>query len=443
MKQFATILLLLLITIQISAQVDIDKVIAVVGDNPILQSDVEKQAIQLRTQGYYSSDNIKCEVLEDLLYQKLLINQAKIDSVEVSDNQVNSELNRRIQYFVNSLGSKKKLEEYYGKSILEIKKEFRKIIRDQILSQKEQMEITKDINVTPTDVRKFFNKLKKDSIPTVNTKIQIEQIALYPKISEIEVLAVKKRLENFRKRINKGEKFETLAVLYSEDKGTATHGGKLGPVGRSDLVPEFAAVAFKLKKGQVSRIVKTEYGYHIIQLVEKKGEKIICRHILLKPKVKPELQAQTLKLLDSIKTKIEKDTLTWEKAVTRFSDDKNTKLNNGLLINDKSGNSEFEKNQIEPSIAYAIKNLKINQISSPFKTIDNKGKAVFKIVRIKSKKESHPANIVDDYKLIQDLALQKKKEEYANKWIEQKRSSTYIKIDDEFNSCKFKYNWTK
>jgi peptidyl-prolyl cis-trans isomerase SurA len=255
----------------------------------------------------------------------------------------------------------------------------------------------------------------------------------------MEILEVKEKLENFRTRINNGESFTTLAALYSEDKGSAAKGGELGFVGRGDLVPEFAAVAFNLKGKEVSRIVKTEFGYHIIQLIEKKGELINVRHILLKPRVSPGALQQAYGLLDSVKQIIEKDTLSFKHAAWRFSDDKDTRTNGGLMINMYTGSSKFEIKEIEPAVYNAIKNLEINEISAPFKTIDQNGYDVYKIVQLKSKSNPHKANLKDDYQLIQDMALAEKQQKFMNEWIKERREATYVKIKDEYKTCKFQY----
>lgn len=444
-KRGSIIIIVLLIgqTLAFGQNKVLDEVVAVVGDRIILDSDIEKQAIQYRQQGYYSGGNIKCEVLEEQLYQKMLLNQAEIDSIEVTESEVESEMQRRIQYFISQLGSEQKLEEFYGKSIVEIKEEFRPMIADQIKSQRMQSELTKDVDITPTEVRNFYNTIPEDSLPLINTKLQIQQIVKYPEISEVEVLEVKERLQKFKERIEKGERFATLAALYSEDEGTAAKGGKLGYVGRGDLVPEFAAVAFKLEKGQISRIVKTEYGYHIIELIDRKGEKINVRHILLKPEVKAEEKVKAQKFLDSLRNEVINDTLTWTEAARMYSEDPDTRTNAGLLINYQDGSSHFEKNQVEPSIAYAIKDLDPGDISKPFEAEDDKGKTVYKIVRIKSRKKAHTANMQDDYQAIQEMALREKKETFVEDWIEQKHESTYIRIVDKYKDCTFKYKWLK
>ena len=417
----------------------VDQVIAVVGKNIILESDIENQRLQLQSQGYYSSDDIKCEVFEDMLFQKLLLNQAILDSIEVSDAEVKSDLDRRIQYFISQIGSQEKLEEFYGKSLIEIKAEFSKVIKDQLITQKMRQEITKDLKITPSEVRSFFKQLPKDSLPYIKAEVEIQQLCKYPKVEDTEILRVKEQLRKFKERVNNENNFATLAVLYSEDPGSAKNGGELGFVGRGDLVPEFAAVAFNLKEGEVSRIVKTEYGYHIIQLIERRGERINVRHILLKPKISSYEKINARHFLDSVSTLIRNDSINFKNAVLKFSDDKETVFNAGVIVNPQTNATKFELDQVDAATSYAIKNIKVGEISKPFESTDSKGKLVYKIVRLKSKTESHTANMDDDYQKIQDAALEKRKQEFIGSWIEKKQKSTFIKVDDSYKNCNFKY----
>ncbi len=414
----------------------IDKIVGIVGKQTILLSDIENQALQYRAQGYYSS-NIGCEVFEDMLYSKLLVNQSVLDSVEVSDGEIDSELERRINYFINQIGSEEKLEEYYKKPIREIKDEFREIIKEQLISQRMMGTITADIKVTPQEVRSFYKNIPADSLPVVNTEFELGQISVKPKIEETEILRVTDRLREFKDRITKGENFATLAVLYSEDPGSATKGGDLGFVSRGELVPEFSAVAFNLKEGEISKVVKTDYGYHIIQLVEKKGERINCRHILLKPAISINEKIKAQQRLDSIRTFIQDSVLTFKEACWKYSDDEQTRMNGGIMINPVTGNSRFEASQLEPKVAKAINGLNVGDVSKPFEAQDDNGQTVYKIILLKTKTQPHKANLNDDYQRIQDLAIEKKKASHMELWIEQKVKSTYIKIDDDFKKCNF------
>ncbi|MFA6404019.1 MAG: peptidylprolyl isomerase [Salinivirgaceae bacterium] len=416
----------------------IDQIIATIGKQAILQSEIESQAMQMRAQGYYTSGDLECEVFEEILFSKLLVNQAILDSIEVNDSEVNIEMERRLNYFINQIGSEEKLEEYYKKSIADIKEEFRVVIKEQMLSQRMQQKITADLKVTPQEVKAFFKNIPQDSLPTINIEFELEQISVSPKIEEMEILRIKDKLREYKERITQGESFATLAVFYSEDPGSATRGGELGFVSRGDLVSEFSAVAFNLKEGEVSKIVKTEYGYHIIQLVEKKGERINCRHILLKPKISPEEKRKARQRLDSVRTQIVSKEITFKEGCWKFSEDEDTRLNGGIIINPQTGNSRWEAGQLEPKLANAIQDLQVGDISAPFETVDASGQTVYKIVLLKTKTEAHQANLKDDYQRIQDLALEKKKTEFVDDWVSKKVKSTYLRIDDDYKKCPFK-----
>lgn len=443
-KIFAFLNLLTILSFSQTEGVVIDKVVAVVGKNIVLLSDVENQYTQLKAQGPIT-ESAKCQIFEELLYQKLLLDQAQKDSIEVTEAEIEDNLERRLRYFVSQIGSEEKLEEFYGKSITEIKDEFREVIAKQMLSERMQGRLTESIKVTPTEIHKFYKALPKDSLPQLNRQIILEQIVKYPPLDEKEKLAIKEKLRAYRERVLNGEKFATLAVLYSEDLGSARKGGELGYVGRTDLVPEFAAVAFKLKEpGDISRIVETEYGFHIIQLIEKRGELMNLRHILLKPKVSPMDLYKAQTFLDSVRTLVTNDSISFADAATKFSEDIETNKNNGLMINPNTGNSIFEYDQLQPAIAYAIKNSKKGDITQPFKTQDNKGQEVYKLIRIKDIIEPHTATISQDYQLIQDMCTVNKKQKFVDLWIKRKQDNTYIKLEDDFKSCPFNHpGWVK
>jgi peptidyl-prolyl cis-trans isomerase SurA len=448
MKQYVIIAIILITQVSSlfsqNEGVVLDKVVAVVGKNVILMSDVENQYIQMKNQGM-QGENLKCTVFEELLFQKLLLDQAQKDSIEISEAEIEGDLENRIRYFVGQIGSEEKLEEFYGKSISEIKDEFREVIAKQMLSKRMQDQLTQSIKVTPTEIRKFFKELPEDSLPRLNKQVVLEQIVKYPPVSEKEKLAIKEKLRSYRERVLKGEKFSTLAVLYSEDMGSARKGGELGFVGRTDLVPEFAAVAFKLKSpGDMSRIVETDFGFHIIQLIEKRGELMNLRHILLKPKTSSLDLYKAQNLMDSVRTLVAKDTIAFDKAAEKFSEDKETNMNGGLMINPNTGMAMFEYDQLPPALAYAVRGLKEGEMTKTFKTQDNRGQDVYKIVRIKEIIPAHIANMTDDYQLIQNMALADKKERFVKLWIRRKQESTYIKLEDDYKSCDFKYpGWSK
>ncbi|HOE05820.1 MAG TPA: peptidylprolyl isomerase, partial [Bacteroidales bacterium] len=316
-------LFLLLNVAPLKSQEVIDQVVAVVGNSPILKSDIESQYIQMMSQNYYSSSvDLKCEIFEELLFQKLLLNQAIIDSVEVTMKEVDTELNRRLSVFINQLGSEKKLEEFYKKTIAEIKDEFRTIIKEQLLTQKMQQKITADIKVSPSAVREFYNSIPADSLPLVPASYEFSQIVIYPDISQEQKDYSYQKLNDIRERILKGDKFNTMAVLYSQDPGSAAKGGELGFVSRTDLVPEFAEVAFSLTSpDEVSRIVETEFGYHILKLIERKGELVNVRHILIIPEISDEDMKKAEEELNEVSQLLKADSLSFDKAAAQYSDD--------------------------------------------------------------------------------------------------------------------------
>lgn len=422
----------------------IDQVVAVVGRNIILQSDVENQYIQYRLQRGISgtADEIRCQILEDLLFQKLMLNQAEVDSVTVTSVQVEMEMERRLRYFISELGSQEKLEQYYNKSINEIKDELRRLVEDQMLVEQVQNEIMTKVQVTPSEIKAFFRSIPKDSIPMVNTEYEIAHIVKKPPITIDEKLAVRERLHELRKRILEGERFSTLAILYSEDPGSARKGGELGLYGRGELYPEFEAVAFRLKDGEVSEIVETEAGFHIIQLIERRGEYVNVRHILLAAKASPEsLEAARLEL-DSIASLIRDGEITFAEAVRKFSDEEK-KTDGGMLLNPYTGSVRFEAEQLDPQVSFVIDRLKVGELSNavPMKMED--GKDAFRLLMLKHKTEPHIANLKEDYNRIQGWALGKKRQEAVDKWIQNKSKTAFINIIEEFASCNFQFNWKK
>lgn len=437
----------LLAVAQIKAQDNVvDKIIAVVGNQVVLKSDVEERFISLQAQGYTSgSVDLKTEIFEDLLIQKLMIAQAQIDSVEVTEQEVEKQLDQKLKMFIQRIGSKERLEQYFSKSYLDIKNDLRDATRDEMIKNNMQAEITKDIHITPAEVREFYNKIPKDSLPITPSVLQIQQISKDPKITAEEKDRVRNRLRKFRERILKGERFATLAVLYSEDTGSAARGGELGYTPRTDLVPEFANVAFNLKTDKVSKIVETEFGFHIIQLIDRKGERINVRHILLKPKIAQEKREEAKNQLDSIGNLIRSDKMNFDEAAFYFSDDEDTRNNGGLLVNPYTASPDFEKENLNmyPSIAQNIKSLKINEISEPFLDV-TRGKESYKIIKIKSETKSHKANLSDDWTQFENMLSQKKKQKILDSWIKEKQKNTYVHIDDSYKNAKFRYkNWEK
>lgn len=416
----------------------IDRITGIVGDQIILQSDIENQYLQLKAQGYTGSEEkVKCSIFEDQLAQKLLLNQAMVDSIEITESQVEMEMDRRMQMFINQIGSEKQLEDYYNKSMLEIKEDFRELIRNQLLTEEMQRNIAGEITITPSEVKKFYNRAPKDSLPLINLQIEICQIVKIPPFSEEAKLEVREKLLNFRKRIINGESFSTLAVLYSEDKGTAIKGGELGFMNKADLVKEFAESAFSLKKGIVSTIVETEFGYHIIKLIDRRNDQVNVRHILMKPKISINAKRQAKKFLDSLLQVIRADSISFGFAALRYSNDPESRLNGGIIINPRTGDTKFEMDQLDKQIYYVVKDLEIDEISEPFEAIDAKGNIIYKIVTAHSRSKPHRANLKEDYKLLQELTKQSKQQKFFSEWIDEKQKNTYIRIVDEYQTCKF------
>lgn len=420
----------------------IDEVIAVVGKHFIVQSDIENQYMQHRMQGSIEGSEAatKCKILEDMLFEKLMLHQADIDSVEVTSLQVDSELDRRMRYFIGQFGSQEKLEKFYDKSVVEFKAELSEVITEQLKIQEVQRAITENTKVTPSGVRKFFRSLPEDSIPLVSSIVQVAQIVKKPPISFQEIFEVKERLRKLRERIANGESFEALAVLYSEDPGSAKKGGDIGLHGRGELYPEFEAIAFKLEPGELSEIMETEAGFHFIQGIERRGEYVRVRHILIKPKVSPVELAAARVYLDSIANLIRNDSISFDDAVVEFSTDP-SKNSEGLLINPYTGSADWLVDELDPKVFFVIDKLTVGEVSTPVLMQDDKGEDAYRLLSLKKRTEPHRANLNDDYDQLQNWALQNKRQEVIKNWIINNAKKTYIKIDDKFLDCEFEQTW--
>ncbi len=416
----------------------VDRVVAVVGNKPILESSIESQYLQAKARNLNTT---KCNIYEEMLYQKLLVAQADIDSITVSDKEVEEEIQDRLEQFINQMGGIDKMEENFNKPIGEIKADLRDVTEDQLLAARERNEIVKDVKVSPSEVQNFYKKLNKDSLPLIDLQIEMCQIAIYPEISQKDIDDVQKRLLSFRDDVlNNGALFETKAILYSEDPGSATSGGELGFMSRKELMPEFSAAAFQLKKDSISGIVKTDYGYHIIQMIDRKGERINVRHILMKPKFTPEAKQKARQKADSIYKILQEGKLTFEDAARLYSQDDKTNKNGGIMINRYTADTKFMVEHIYPTNYYNIKNLKAGEYSRPFETFDDLGAQVYKIILVKTKEAPHVASIETDYQTIQNMALNQKQEEAISKWKGEKAQSTYIKIVKDYKKCPFEYD---
>lgn len=422
----------------------IDQIVAVVGSNIILKSDIESMYIQQQAQGIVSDGDMKCEILEDFLVEKLLLAEAELDTnIIVSDSQINQNLDQRMQYFVQHLGSEKAVENYFKKPITQIKADLEEVIRNQSLTGQMQGKIVDKVQVTPAEVRYHYRNLKKEEIPVIEPQVEYAQITLFPPIALEEENRIKARLREFKKRVEDGENFATLAVLYSEGP-SAVNGGELGYMGRAQLDPNYAASAFNLKGDRISNVVKSEFGYHIIQLVDRKGEQVNSRHIILKPKATPEAMEEAYNRLDSLANFVRKEDLSFSDAALRYSFDKNSRNSGGVVINPNTMSTKWRKEELDPDVSKVLDKLKINEISEPFKTIDDKQRTVYKIVKLINRTDKHRANMQEDYQMLNDIYLQKKQEEALDEWISEQQAKTYISIDDSYVNCNFKFKgWIK
>lgn len=421
----------------------IDQVIAVVGGNIILESEVEAQYMQYRMQeggATGSSTSVKCSMLEMMLYQKLLLNQAELDSVEVSEDQVEAEMDRRLRHYIGLLGSPEKFEEFYQKSILEFKDELRDQVKELLLVDEVQKTIIGELNVTPTEVKNYFRKIPADSIPLIDSEVEIAQIVKLPPVNREEVEKVKTKLQELRTRILNGENFATLAILYSEDPGSAKNGGELGMFGRGEMYPAFEASAFNLEKESVSEIIETEAGFHILQMIERRGEYVNVRHILLRPKVSPMDLAKAKVQLDSIVRLIDNKEYTFEEAITKFSEDP-SKNNGGLIINPMNGTTLFEADQLDPKVFFIIDKLEPGEISVPVQFQTDDSKDAYRILYLKKRTEPHKANLKQDYDKLKEWSKEEKKQELIGKWIKEKSELTFIKINGDYNDCVYVNFW--
>ena len=436
------ILCTLLMAVQTVAQDNvIDEVVWVIGDEAILKSDVEQSRIYFMMSGQTMEGDPNCVIPEQLAIQKLFMHQAVIDSIEVTEQEVLNEVEREITMRVNQIGSREKLEEYFGKTSTQIREELRETIHDRMVVEKMQQELFGNIKLTPSEVRRGFANMKSEEIPYVPTQVEVQIITLQPEIPLEEIERVKSELRDYTERINSGEaQFSTLAVFYSQDPESARRGGELDFFGRGEMVPEFSAVAFNLTEpGKVSKIVETEFGFHIIQLIEKRGDRVRARHILRKPEVSMESMNASLARLDTIANDIRSGKLSFNDAVA-FSADKNTRKNFGLMSNEMTLSSRFELQELPQEVAKVVYEMKVGDISNPFVMIDKKtGKEVCAIVKLKNRVEGHKATPSEDYQVIKDVMIAKMKQQKLEDWIREKQKTTYVRINENWCDCEFQY----
>ena len=429
----------------------IDEVIWVVGDEPILLSDVENTKLQGELEGVKWDGNPDCLIPEQLAIQKLFLHQAAIDSVEVTESEVAQRVEDQINHWIQMAGSREKLEEYKNMSLTELRQTLHDDLRNMLLIDRKRQELVEDLTVSPADVRRYFSSLPEDRIPIIPTEVEVQIITRTPKVSQEEIDRIKDELRDYTERVTNGEtSFATLARLYSEDPGTARQGGEFQDyVGRGMLDPDFANVAFNLTDPKkISKIVETEFGFHIIQLIDKRGDKIKVRHILRKPSVTRDAIDLASSQLDSITNDIRQGKYTFDEAATYISDDKDTRSNNGLMANmgnDGRMTSKFQMRNLPSEIAKVVDTLKVGQISAPFEMVSEKnGKKMCAVIKLKNRVETHRATITEDFQAMKDIVLDKRRQEFIKDWIQKKIKTTYVRINDRYKNCDYEYQgWVK
>lgn len=428
----------------------VDEVIWVVGDEPILKSEVEIMKLQGEAEGMKWDGDPECVLPEQIAVQKLFLHQAALDSVEVTESEIAQGVDQQINYWISlpQIGSKEKLEEFQHKSIAQLRQDLHDDYKNRQLVQKMQAKLVGDVKVSPAEVREYFRKLPVDSIPMIPTTVEVEILTQTPKVEPEEVNRIKNQLRDYTDRVTKGEtSFATLARLYSEDPGSSRQGGELGYMGRGMLDPAFAAVAFNLTDPKkVSKIVESEFGYHIIQLIDRRGDKINCRHILLKPRVSMASIDAAKERLDSIGRDLRKEKFTFEDATAYLSDDKDTKNNHGLMVNSSGDErtSRFKMKDLPTEVARVVDTMKVGEISAPFQMINNRGKVVCAIVKLKSRTDEHRATITEDFQTMRDIVTAHRRQEIIHDWVVSKIKNTYVRMNPRYKDCKFKYEgWIK
>ncbi len=446
MKKYLIIPIILIVSFISNAQQSksIDKIVAYIGDQIILKSDIENTKIQ-RLQ-----DNVNnmsdCEIIDQLIIEKLLLNQAELDSIKISDAHVDGEMENRLRIIENQIGSKQKLEEFYGKTTTQIKIEMKQAIKNKLLSEEMKRNITSSIQISPKDIEKYFNNLPKDSIPYINTKLSFQQIVIFPKITQQDKEITFKKLNDIRESILNGKSFESQARLHSQDPGSASQGGTIS-ASRGMMVPQFESTVYNLKPGEISKVIETDYGYHIIQLVERKGDDYTCKHILLIPEFNRESLNTASNQIEECYSKLKENQITWNDAVKKYSNDNNTKNNYGIITNPISGEqtwSSEDLNQIDQQIYLLTSSLNKGELTKPTLYFDIfERKQGIRIVRLMDRLPQHVANLKDDYVLIQKATENYKKQIAIKNWVISKISNNYIQIDTDYRNCSFIFPWKK
>jgi peptidyl-prolyl cis-trans isomerase SurA len=423
----------------------IDKIAAQIGENIILQSDIEAQKLQALSSGVELTPNADCQILEDLMFQNLLLNQAELDSIEITDAQVDAEMENRVRVIEQQIGSRQKMEEYYGKTITQIKIEFRPLIKKRMLSEEMQRQITSKVTITPKEVEAFFKTIPVDSIPLINSQLSFQQIVIFPSITKDDKAIAKKTLQDILDGIKRGKKFEDEAKKYSQDPGSAPKGGVMNAT-RGMMVAPFEAAVFSLKVGEVSEVFETEFGYHIVKLIQRTGDDYICSHILIIPEFSRESLNDAGLKIEECYTKLKSNEITWDDAVLKYSNDENTKQNKGIITNPITGQQTWsmeDLNQVDQQIYLLTDALNKGDISTASLYYDfNERKQGVRIVRLMERTNPHRANLLEDYALIQSAAENKKREDVLKAWTDSKIHNAYIRIDKGYSNCAFDHKWS-
>lgn len=455
MKIRILLLLLTFVTIStIKAQTNIiDEVVWTVGDETILRSDVEALKLEMQGQGMKFDGDPYCTLPEQLAIKKLFLHQADFDSIVVSEKDLISMVDQQLAYYTSQLGSKEKVEEHFQKPTMRIREMLHEQLREKELTKQVRSKLVNHITVTPAEIRQFYSNIPKDSIPLIEAEYEVELLTIEPQYTTAQIESIKQRLRDFTDRINNGTSFSALAIMYSQDKGSSRAGGELGFVGKSELLPEFANVAFSLTDPtKVSKIVETERGFHIIQLIEKKGDRINCRHILLTPEITSNERNAALLRLDSIADLIRSNKISFDQAVRLYSFDKETKNSGGLMVNNNEAalsdvgkkTTRFALDELPNEIGRLVYTMKVGELSQPFSMLNEQGKEICALIRLKTKINAHRANLTDDFQLIKELVLERKREKVIENWIREKQRTTYIRISEQWSNCNFKYpGWVK
>ncbi|MDB0006433.1 peptidylprolyl isomerase [Flavobacteriales bacterium] len=440
MKRNSILIALCLLSFLGYSQNSIEGIVAVVGNKVILKSAVETQYLQMR-QSAVVGEEAKCQILDEMMFQKLMSHHAEVDSLIVSDDEVDKAIEQRIDFFVNQIGSVQKLEAYFGKTISELREEFQTLFREQILGQRMESKVTSEVKATPKDVLQFYNRIPEDSLPIFPEEIYLSQLVVFPKVDAKERERITNKLNGFKQRIQDGEDFAFLASLYSDDPGSAKQGGDLGFVKKGKLVPKFESVAFRLQEDELSEVVETKFGFHLIQMVKRRGEQFKIRHILIKPKISVQAINDAKSKLDSLVNLMDSDTLSFEQLAVKYSEDE-SKNNGGVIVNPQTGSSSFVLNELDASVSSTIDGLSQKEMSKPtvFETYD--GRKACRIIHVDRIIEEHKANLKEDYDRIQSVALQELKAVALQNWKREKIKETYIDIKDDFG-CVWSDNWKK